>query len=364
MFSSNILDIVVTLGFTFLLLALIVSTVTEIINTVMQKRSVYLQRGLIALFVNISEKKDNRIFKSVMDSPFIKLFHSEPGWTVKLLASLKLFKLEDAKFPSYIAPNTLSLAVIDVLEIKNLDTINYYNVKKQIEKKLGPHGDDNNAGEREIKNLLLTILDNSVDKDGKFLLTNFTAGIEKIFNDSMNRVTGLYKRKSQWISFIISVIVVLLINVDTIRIVKTLQTDKDLLENAVTIATNTYSRYNPADTINKESMNDDTTSLAVSSGDTSDVIIAIEKKKNDINVIINKLNETKIPIGWSSTLPGWGEFWGVFWISILGWLISIIAVYLGAPFWFDVLNKFTNIRGAGVKPPDTTSEVLKEGDKK
>lgn len=31
----------------------------------------------------------------------------------------------------------------------------------------------------------------------------------------------------------------------------------------------------------------------------------------------------------------------------LGWLLSIAAVSLGAPFWFDTLSRFVNMRGAG-----------------
>jgi hypothetical protein len=51
-------------------------------------------------------------------------------------------------------------------------------------------------------------------------------------------------------------------------------------------------------------------------------------------------------------VPGWNraafttDLWG--WFSrILGWCLTIAAVSLGAPFWFDVLNKFTNLHGAG-----------------
>jgi len=36
------------------------------------------------------------------------------------------------------------------------------------------------------------------------------------------------------------------------------------------------------------------------------------------------------------------------WLTmILGWLITAFAVSLGAPFWFDLLNKFVNIRASG-----------------
>lgn len=40
---------------------------------------------------------------------------------------------------------------------------------------------------------------------------------------------------------------------------------------------------------------------------------------------------------------------------LLGWFITLLAISLGAPFWFDVLNKIVNVRNAGVKPSTQTS---------
>jgi hypothetical protein len=43
------------------------------------------------------------------------------------------------------------------------------------------------------------------------------------------------------------------------------------------------------------------------------------------------------------------------WIMrIVGWVVTIIAVSIGAPFWFDVLNKFVNLRSAGRSPRDSS----------
>jgi hypothetical protein len=49
----------------------------------------------------------------------------------------------------------------------------------------------------------------------------------------------------------------------------------------------------------------------------------------------------------------------VFWIKtqwllmhLLGWLLSIFAISLGAPFWFDLLNRFMNLRNAGRAPDE------------
>ena len=37
-------------------------------------------------------------------------------------------------------------------------------------------------------------------------------------------------------------------------------------------------------------------------------------------------------------------------IKALGWMLTAAALTLGAPFWFDLLQKFVNLRGAGGKP--------------
>jgi len=37
----------------------------------------------------------------------------------------------------------------------------------------------------------------------------------------------------------------------------------------------------------------------------------------------------------------------------MGILISSVAVAMGAPFWFDLLNKVVNLRLTGSPPPDS-----------
>jgi len=36
-----------------------------------------------------------------------------------------------------------------------------------------------------------------------------------------------------------------------------------------------------------------------------------------------------------------------------GWLATIAALSLGAPFWFDLMNKVANVRSAGNIPAST-----------
>jgi len=42
-------------------------------------------------------------------------------------------------------------------------------------------------------------------------------------------------------------------------------------------------------------------------------------------------------------------------VRILGWLVTALALSLGAPFWFDLLNKFIVVRST-VKPKEKSPE--------
>ena len=54
-------------------------------------------------------------------------------------------------------------------------------------------------------------------------------------------------------------------------------------------------------------------------------------------------------------LTGAGGWWDQLFWHILGWLITALAVSLGAPFWFDLLNKFIVVRST-IKPHEKSPE--------
>jgi hypothetical protein len=61
-----------------------------------------------------------------------------------------------------------------------------------------------------------------------------------------------------------------------------------------------------------------------------------------------------IPIGWKSSVNTKISPVGVL-TKITGLLATILAIFMGAPFWFDLLNKIANLRGTGAKPASSTS---------
>jgi hypothetical protein len=59
---------------------------------------------------------------------------------------------------------------------------------------------------------------------------------------------------------------------------------------------------------------------------------------------------------WLLTLAG---FWWAL-TKLAGLTITALAISLGAPFWFDILQKFMNVRGTGTKPDTAATEIRKQ----
>ena len=87
-----------------------------------------------------------------------------------------------------------------------------------------------------------------------------------------------------------------------------------------------------------------------------------------------ELGKIGFPIGWAYTQDGWlipqpqmcpeeknCKFaTGALFKAVIGWFVTAFAVMLGAPFWFDVLNRFMVVRST-VKPSEKSqSEASKD----
>ena len=74
---------------------------------------------------------------------------------------------------------------------------------------------------------------------------------------------------------------------------------------------------------------------------------------------------SKLPLGWPGDAENWRMGWGVtplISMKIFGILFTALMVSLGTNFWFELLNKFVNMRSAGKKPPTKEEqEAQKKG---
>ena len=59
-----------------------------------------------------------------------------------------------------------------------------------------------------------------------------------------------------------------------------------------------------------------------------------------------QMESSGLQFGWTSLPSRWDEILQ----KLAGLLVSIVAISLGAPFWFSVLQRFMQVRAAGVTP--------------
>lgn len=182
------------------------------------------------------------------------------------------------------------------------------------------------------------------------------AKIGEWFDGSMQRATNKYVQEMQRISIIISLLLALLLNVDTLFLARVLWEDPALRTTvAVTAAASA-----PQIMQNVE----DRTDPSQGQGTVEEVQQAI----NEAQATLETLLELRLPIGWviqpiaaevnqdlalsadrlnprnlwqfwpPNNPGGWLELW---FLKIIGIALTTIALSQGAPFWFDLLRKLT-----------------------
>jgi hypothetical protein len=237
-------------------------------------------------------------------------------------------------------------------------------------------------------------------------LSQARANIEQWFDSTMDRVSGRYKRHAQTVTLIVAAAVVILLNADTIMISKALTEDTALRQSLVAAAQE-YAKANalptpkkpepapaqpPGGNVKPEADKKDvkaadkqeSKTTVNTAGDktakegASKVKIPEACRKDaasaECKVEQNALEirSLGLPLGWSrddrspeekkdqtasykkerTAFPGEPGEWL---LKILGLLTTIIAVSLGAPFWFDALNKVMVVR-ATVKPKEKSPD--------
>jgi hypothetical protein len=152
--------------------------------------------------------------------------------------------------------------------------------------------------------------------------------IENSFDSSMERAGGVYKRNAKGVAIIIGITLAITANADTFHIINRLSKDSLLREIIINQAVKvTPQGSNPSD-INKIDPNEILKEVELPIGWTSANV------QQQINVTKYRING--LPV--FSVLS-----------MIAGWLVSGIAIAMGAPFWFDLLGKVMNVRNAGKK---------------
>jgi hypothetical protein len=227
----------------------------------------------------------------------------------------------------------------------------------------------NQIPDGKLKTALMTLLQQTESS-----LESFKTAVENWFNDAMDRVSGWYKRHTQWVQLISAVVLTFALNLDSVSIVRALSQDNSgLLKTAVAKA-ESFIEQTPSNPNPNGSPQPAPTTPATSQPGPS----AAPANAETLGSLRAELSDLMLPIGWTSgpplssvintdfrQWPGWpwegkgpsqwlGNWWDIVDHHFIGWLLTVIAVSLGAPFWFDLLSKIISIRASGDPPPETS----------
>ena len=70
-----------------------------------------------------------------------------------------------------------------------------------------------------------------------------------------------------------------------------------------------------------------------------------DQKLTDAADSVDKVVKVGIPMGWRGAAVPHGT--SAITMAIGGWMLTILAISLGAPFWFDTLSRFSRLRSSG-----------------
>lgn len=331
MLDSPALEVAVGLVFLYTVLALFCSTLNEAISTVTGLRSRFLQLGLLNLLSGSTSTTEaglataRRFYGHPLVQGLIRPGHG-PDPAIDPTALTKWWR--KPPYPSYLPSRTFVATLTDLAasseELTTLDEEEAAAVAARLEEAAaGLERSLASIPNTKLSEALLALY-RSAGRDA----ARFQHAAEQWFDDSMERVSGWYKRRVQLILVGIAAVVVLLLNADTLAAGRVLWRD-DAVRAAV---------------VKKAE--------AAADGELTDVGLQAEVRKLDL------------PLGWElsfgdapSQLPNDALAWLA---KLLGLLLTVGAVLLGAPFWFDILSKFVRVRATGAPPP--ASDAVRSGE--
>jgi len=168
----------------------------------------------------------------------------------------------------------------------------------------------------------------------------------------MVRLSGVYKRRTRGVALLIAAAITIVLNVDTLSLTTTLWQSATLRSYLVEHAKVRLSQGAPVQTV--EYTQPDVARVTPVDTTSATKTAAGDQVLDDEMAMLGQL------FGWKTGIvPFFSRGLGpVFW-SLVGWLLTALAVSLGAPFWFDLLNRFMSFRSAGNVPDSTSKEPVK-----
>ncbi|MBS1822700.1 MAG: hypothetical protein JST61_12125 [Acidobacteria bacterium] len=333
---TTIVGFAISMAFLFLMLSAACSAIQEIAANLLRWRAATLSRGLAGLLLSDGFKEE------LYGLPLIKGLCS-PNFMGRL------------ELPSYIPSPTLALAILQVADDHGMKLDGSASANPQTNKFV------------QTEKLLASLLRGCTNA------TEQRKRIEGWFNDSMDRVSGWYKRKSHAWIWVFGIVLCLALNADSISLSKRFWNDQSLRDAVANEATE-YVKSTPQG----KATGDDKAELdqaihrmnllrehlpGVPLGWCFVDTKAARQPNQDSAIQADGLQakcwpdlvhptSTPYKVSLSGTDPRLVDLgdWSWWLWKVLGVLATVLAISQGAPFWFDLLQKAVNLRLGGNPP--------------
>ncbi len=325
MFGSATLEIAIGIIFVFILVSTICTAIREGIESWLKTRAAYLEHGIRQL---LNDKEGTGLAKDLYNHPMIFGLFNGPYKSGSKKDDPAILA-RGKNLPSYIPSKNFAIALMDIAARGPASGADSTDAGAPIVSLDAIRNNLNNFKNPQIRWALQHAVDTAQGDMNKL-----QANIEAWFNSSMDRVSGWYKRSTQWILFVIAMFVAVGLNINCIKIANYLSHDeaarKIIIEKAGAAA------------------KDSTT---------------VNKNYTDAKADLQQLD---LPMGWGDGCKSaWlnetdNNSWNNIWGPLLGWLIIAFAATLGAPFWFDMMNKVMTLRST-IKPAEATAAAAPAG---
>jgi hypothetical protein len=338
------LDLVIGLIFIFLIYSIAASALWEIFVNISHLRANTLREWIVNNFsffnyeTYSSDKKRKIITNKILNHPLVK-------------GMLKYPDIPE-KNPSYISSKVFSDVLFDLMVNHEADSedipwkfVDIYTLRTSLE--------SSKTLPLYLKSTLLQYI-SEASGDIQKVKDKFGTWYE----EAQERLLGSYKKNLQVWIFAISFILVCGTNCDTIKLASYLYNNdsaREAIANKASLFVQDSAMVKLVSNINQG---------AIDSAYIRGQNELVEKVNENITILKNlndELIQNSIPIGWDIEDFKSYKSAGDYLKKIGGLLLSILAVSMGSPFWFDILNKLVSLRSSGNKPK-TIAETAEKKD--
>ena len=365
MYLQEIIEVAIGLVFVWFLVSLCVMAAQEWIAAKLKWRSTELETALKRMLEDpdFDQKAGNfwDLIKPKKKETSTEQASAESNSLYANFQNNQLIKTLSKKGgkPSYISPSKFATVVLDTVITAGAKDADSSKPTRNIKETL----DALSRGAMAVKEknekigqALVSLVGNvkGFAKNEEDALATARTNVENYYNDYMDRLSGVYKRRAQLWAFGIGIILAIAVNIDSINIMEHLWREPTLRQSIVAQAQNSVNQNSPAtDQINVSELQSKLSGLSIpvgwvrvpDTGKCSYFPSADVTDQDRFGWFIPNL------VCFSPSLEADAKS-----SSLFTWLIGIIitgaAAAQGAPFWFEILGKLVNMRSAGVKPEE------------